>query len=435
MATWSAHRSIPPDLRLWMIFEPLVFPRARLHSFSNKERGGRQVQAQVGKGEDVRLPLMDPCCIIPPLALSRGRGSMGLKPKRARSDRKMVSADAEVAELVARVVNDPMVEVDPVTLGLHLSKANKGVATSTNLSNSVATSTRLPPFSLNSRGLNALAYSAAGASFVMVIAAVVQSLRSHARNHSNSAVSGHAESFSFNSAREAYAQELVSNEDLPSYTDRTVLTDNPMSEAQVPNYAASYAHAFPTDEILGENLQVANTKTADHLSSRNSVQGSSLVAEGAQLIAEEQDFRIETAPKSDGKGSALQPPPGNDPHTPHNSNKSEAPLPAFLSLGSTHKFDPCEDNLHAAADKRKLDARKALKAAAPALAIGAGALGIFAGIDGGLEMVGMAAAASFISYELLWAQTREQLWQEMRRVTDHEKLMHFLKARKILQDL
>ncbi|KAJ7535212.1 hypothetical protein O6H91_12G022700 [Diphasiastrum complanatum] len=403
MATWSAHRSIPPDLRLWMIFEPLVFPRARLkvccikHSFSNKERGGRQVQAQVGKGEDVRLPLMDPCCIIPPLALSRGRGSMGLKPKRARSDRKMVSADAEVAELVARVVNDPMVEVDPVTLGLHLSKANKGVATSTNLSNS--------------------------------------SLRSHARNHSNSAVSGHAESFSFNSAREAYAQELVSNEDLPSYTDRTVLTDNPMSEAQVPNYAASYAHAFPTDEILGENLQVANTKTADHLSSRNSVQGSSLVAEGAQLIAEEQDFRIETAPKSDGKGSALQPPPGNDPHTPHNSNKSEAPLPAFLSLGSTHKFDPCEDNLHAAADKRKLDARKALKAAAPALAIGAGALGIFAGIDGGLEMVGMAAAASFISYELLWAQTREQLWQEMRRVTDHEKLMHFLKARKILQDL
>ncbi|KAJ7535213.1 hypothetical protein O6H91_12G022700 [Diphasiastrum complanatum] len=385
MATWSAHRSIPPDLRLWMIFEPLVFPRARL------------VQAQVGKGEDVRLPLMDPCCIIPPLALSRGRGSMGLKPKRARSDRKMVSADAEVAELVARVVNDPMVEVDPVTLGLHLSKANKGVATSTNLSNS--------------------------------------SLRSHARNHSNSAVSGHAESFSFNSAREAYAQELVSNEDLPSYTDRTVLTDNPMSEAQVPNYAASYAHAFPTDEILGENLQVANTKTADHLSSRNSVQGSSLVAEGAQLIAEEQDFRIETAPKSDGKGSALQPPPGNDPHTPHNSNKSEAPLPAFLSLGSTHKFDPCEDNLHAAADKRKLDARKALKAAAPALAIGAGALGIFAGIDGGLEMVGMAAAASFISYELLWAQTREQLWQEMRRVTDHEKLMHFLKARKILQDL
>jgi hypothetical protein len=55
-------------------------------------------------------------------------------------------------------------------------------------------------------------------------------------------------------------------------------------------------------------------------------------------------------------------------------------------------------------------------------------------VDGALEMVGVTATASFISYELLWANTRDQLWEEINKITDHRKLFKFLKKRKIVQE-
>jgi hypothetical protein len=59
------------------------------------------------------------------------------------------------------------------------------------------------------------------------------------------------------------------------------------------------------------------------------------------------------------------------------------------------------------AEERRNNAKyRALQAAFPAVAIGAGAVGALAGVDGALEMVGVTATASFISYELLWANTR-----------------------------
>ncbi|KAG0631913.1 hypothetical protein M758_1G289500 [Ceratodon purpureus] len=77
---------------------------------------------------------------------------------------------------------------------------------------------------------------------------------------------------------------------------------------------------------------------------------------------------------------------------------------------------------------------QALQAAFPALAIGAGAVGALAGVDGAFEMVGVTATASFISYELLWANKRRELLDELSRITDHHKLFSFLRRRKILKD-
>jgi hypothetical protein len=87
------------------------------------------------------------------------------------------------------------------------------------------------------------------------------------------------------------------------------------------------------------------------------------------------------------------------------------------------------------AEERRNSAKyRALQAAFPAVAIGAGAVGALAGVDGALEMVGVTATASFISYELLWANTRDQLWEEINKITDHRKLFKFLKKRKIVQE-
>jgi hypothetical protein len=87
------------------------------------------------------------------------------------------------------------------------------------------------------------------------------------------------------------------------------------------------------------------------------------------------------------------------------------------------------------AEERRNNAKyRALQAAFPAVAIGAGAVGALAGVDGALEMVGVTATASFISYELLWANTRDQLWEEINKITDHRKLFKFLKKRKIVQE-
>ena len=87
------------------------------------------------------------------------------------------------------------------------------------------------------------------------------------------------------------------------------------------------------------------------------------------------------------------------------------------------------------AEEERANAKyRALQAAFPALAIGAGAVGALAGVDGAFEMVGLTATASFISYELLWANSRKALVEELTKITDHKKLFKFLQKRKIVKE-
>lgn len=83
--------------------------------------------------------------------------------------------------------------------------------------------------------------------------------------------------------------------------------------------------------------------------------------------------------------------------------------------------DPREDN------------KKALEAALPALAIGVGTVGTLFGVAGGLQVVGFAALASFVSQDVFWAQSREELWQEVKGITDRQKLSDFLARRNIVR--
>jgi hypothetical protein len=87
------------------------------------------------------------------------------------------------------------------------------------------------------------------------------------------------------------------------------------------------------------------------------------------------------------------------------------------------------------AEEERANAKfRALQAAFPALAIGAGAVGALAGVDGAFEMVGLTATASFVSYELLWANSRKALVEELTKITDHKKLFKFLQKRKIIKE-
>ena len=87
------------------------------------------------------------------------------------------------------------------------------------------------------------------------------------------------------------------------------------------------------------------------------------------------------------------------------------------------------------AEEERANAKyRALQAAFPALAIGAGAVGALAGVDGAFEMVGLTATASFVSYELLWANSRKALVEELTKITDHKQLFKFLQKRKIVKE-
>eukprot|EP01018_Ginkgo_biloba_P009727 Gb_03689 [translate_table: standard] len=84
---------------------------------------------------------------------------------------------------------------------------------------------------------------------------------------------------------------------------------------------------------------------------------------------------------------------------------------------------------------------RAIQVAIPGIVIGAGALSILTGVEGALEIVGLAATTSFVAYELLWVQSsflvlhRKRLWKDLEKVTDHEKLTNFLKSRNIVKDI
>eukprot|EP00850_Spirogloea_muscicola_P021914 SM000268S09730 [mRNA] locus=s268:145144:148090:+ [translate_table: standard] len=85
-------------------------------------------------------------------------------------------------------------------------------------------------------------------------------------------------------------------------------------------------------------------------------------------------------------------------------------------------------------EKRRDHLTKALQAVMPAVAIGAGAAGVVGGVDGYFEMVGLAATTTFITYDLIWASSRDQLINQVKGITDHRKLGKFLRDRNIVQD-
>ncbi|KAI5072489.1 hypothetical protein GOP47_0012595 [Adiantum capillus-veneris] len=80
------------------------------------------------------------------------------------------------------------------------------------------------------------------------------------------------------------------------------------------------------------------------------------------------------------------------------------------------------------------DNKKALEAALPALAIGVGTVGTLFGVAGGLQVVGFAALASFLSQDFFWAKSREELYQELKGITNRQKLLDFLARRNILHN-
>eukprot|EP00850_Spirogloea_muscicola_P004489 SM000019S05033 [mRNA] locus=s19:646702:650058:+ [translate_table: standard] len=85
-------------------------------------------------------------------------------------------------------------------------------------------------------------------------------------------------------------------------------------------------------------------------------------------------------------------------------------------------------------EKRRDHLTKALQAVMPAVAIGAGAAGVVGGVDGYFEMVGLAATTTFITYDLIWASSRDRLINQVKGITDHRKLGKFLRDRNIVQD-
>eukprot|EP00850_Spirogloea_muscicola_P012200 SM000078S22059 [mRNA] locus=s78:220768:223791:+ [translate_table: standard] len=85
-------------------------------------------------------------------------------------------------------------------------------------------------------------------------------------------------------------------------------------------------------------------------------------------------------------------------------------------------------------EKRRDHLTKALQAVMPAVAIGAGAAGVVGGVDGYFEMVGLAATTTFITYDLIWASSRDRLVNQVKGITDHRKLGKFLRDRNIVQD-
>lgn len=76
---------------------------------------------------------------------------------------------------------------------------------------------------------------------------------------------------------------------------------------------------------------------------------------------------------------------------------------------------------------------KALEAVLPAVTIGIGTLGALVGASAALQVIGFAATARLISRDLFWAQTREELWQELSSITDRQKLLDFLMKRNIVK--
>ncbi|EFJ14421.1 hypothetical protein SELMODRAFT_445890 [Selaginella moellendorffii] len=81
----------------------------------------------------------------------------------------------------------------------------------------------------------------------------------------------------------------------------------------------------------------------------------------------------------------------------------------------------------------KEEIKKIVQAVVPAVAVGAGAISMINGVDAALEMVGFAATASFVWYDLLWAETRQDLYKDFQGIKNHKELLQFLRSKKIVQ--
>lgn len=104
----------------------------------------------------------------------------------------------------------------------------------------------------------------------------------------------------------------------------------------------------------------------------------------------------------------------------------DAPKPYVSSLGaSSPKATPEEAEASGSQDP--------LGAAVPALAVTAGATMFASKWHDLLEVVGFAGLLSFVTYNLLWAERRRELWEEVSRLRDHRQLFQFLQRRNILR--
>ncbi|EFJ26017.1 hypothetical protein SELMODRAFT_441980 [Selaginella moellendorffii] len=81
----------------------------------------------------------------------------------------------------------------------------------------------------------------------------------------------------------------------------------------------------------------------------------------------------------------------------------------------------------------KEEIKKIVQAIVPAVAVGAGAISMINGVDAALEMVGFAATTSFVWYDLLWAETRQNLYKDFQGIKNHKELLQFLRSKKIVQ--
>eukprot|EP00250_Pteridium_aquilinum_P031224 c43261_g1_i1 orf=84-2228(+) len=104
------------------------------------------------------------------------------------------------------------------------------------------------------------------------------------------------------------------------------------------------------------------------------------------------------------------------------------------NLDAVAIISPSDAAVQASEEVSRQESMKALETAVPAIAIGVGTVGALFGVAGGLQVVGFAALASFISRDFFWAQNRESLWQELNGITDRQKLLDFLARRKIMRN-
>ncbi|MCO5564568.1 hypothetical protein L7F22_018232 [Adiantum nelumboides] len=119
----------------------------------------------------------------------------------------------------------------------------------------------------------------------------------------------------------------------------------------------------------------------------------------------------------------------------------EAQTDGILSLGKGTYHDPgataygstAYAGLQSLEEDTREDNKKALEAALPALAIGVGTVGTLFGVAGGLQVVGFAAVANFFSKDFFWAESREDLFQELKGISNRQQLIDFLARRNIVR--
>eukprot|EP00271_Cylindrocystis_brebissonii_P015733 TRINITY_DN38720_c0_g1_i1.p1 TRINITY_DN38720_c0_g1~~TRINITY_DN38720_c0_g1_i1.p1 ORF type:complete len:534 (+),score=94.34 TRINITY_DN38720_c0_g1_i1:53-1603(+) len=76
---------------------------------------------------------------------------------------------------------------------------------------------------------------------------------------------------------------------------------------------------------------------------------------------------------------------------------------------------------------------EAVRAAVPAMTVGAGAAATLGtGWEGALTMIGLTAVTSFAASDLLLAEKRKALWDDMMSIRSHQRLLDFLRDRNVI---